>query len=212
VANEFSAARYWDDRHRSSSPLAAGGDKGLSDPENAEFYALRLGAVLRLIHRVHGAKRPLRMLDAGCGNGQLTGPLSGFGHAVLGVDASPAAIRLARELWPRAEFQEASLERLSLGRLFDVVLAVDVLFHIVDDTTWQAALSRLTAHCKSDGVVIISDTWLDRRFELGNYIVHRAKADYDRVLEPLGWLLGNIDPYGYTGNPNGFGVIQRAPE
>jgi cyclopropane fatty-acyl-phospholipid synthase-like methyltransferase len=49
-----------------------------------------------------------RVVEIGCGSGELTRSLTGAGYEVLGVDLAPAMIRLARKRAPTATFRAAS--------------------------------------------------------------------------------------------------------
>jgi SAM-dependent methyltransferase len=78
-----------------------------------------------------------RVLDVGCGTGENALELARRGLDVLGVDAAPTAIRLAREKATarrsRARFEIAdALELGSLGLRFDSVLDCG-LFHVFDE-------------------------------------------------------------------------------
>ncbi|MFJ6747037.1 MULTISPECIES: class I SAM-dependent DNA methyltransferase [unclassified Streptomyces] len=59
-----------------------------------------------------------RVLDLGCGTGAPTArQLSDAGHRVVGVDISPAMIKLSRENVPAAEFHRLDIADLRNGRL-----------------------------------------------------------------------------------------------
>jgi len=45
------------------------------------------------------AKPGERILDVGCGTGQLTAEIAQFGAEVVGIDSSPDMIRTAREIF-----------------------------------------------------------------------------------------------------------------
>src|SRR5207247_5317319 len=67
-------------------------------------FAHRAAPELIKILRGHGIRRGL-VVDAGCGSGPLAGHLVEAGYDVLGIDVSPAMIRLARERVPHGSFR-----------------------------------------------------------------------------------------------------------
>jgi magnesium-protoporphyrin O-methyltransferase len=75
-----------------------------------------------------------RVLDAGCGPGQLAVEAARRGAHVLGVDLSPALISLARERHPhdagggRLTFRVGDMLDPAHG-IFDHIVAMDVLIH-----------------------------------------------------------------------------------
>ena len=64
-----------------------------------------------------------RVLDLGCGTGELTAQIARAGAKVVGVDSSPAMIQQARRAFPEATFQVGSGEALSFDREFDAVFS-----------------------------------------------------------------------------------------
>ena len=113
------AAAHWQERHRTSDPWRAGGDRGLSERANEAFYYLRYGLLLRLLVRQFGPERCLKILDAGCGRGWLVARLRSLGHQVMGVDRSEAAIACARQscdatfaVWAGPGFVDTSIARM----------------------------------------------------------------------------------------------------
>jgi len=89
---------------------------------------------LRRILRSHGL-RGARIVEAGCGSGILAKSLVQAGHRVVGIDASPAMIALARKHAPGARFRVASLTATAIPRC-DVVVAVgEVITYL---PSWRA--------------------------------------------------------------------------
>src|SRR3954451_11851657 len=94
-----------------------------------------------------------RVLDLGCASGALGAALRARGAYVIGVERDPAYAAAARERLD--EVVEADLETLepaALGR-FDVLIAGDVLEHLVDPWT---VLARLAHVVEPGGVAIVS--------------------------------------------------------
>jgi len=102
--------------------------------------------------------RGLRILNAGCGSGELSVELAGAGHDVVGIDPTPEYIDLARANAARAgagrcRFEVSSIETFVTDRPFDCVVATDVLEHIEDD---RAAFARLLTLSRPGGTIIVT--------------------------------------------------------
>lgn len=85
-----------------------------------------------MLGRLPADLRGARVLDAGCGAGQMTAELAARGAQVVAVDISPALVaiareRLAAELAPRVTF--ASGDMTGDHGPFDYVLAMDSLIY-----------------------------------------------------------------------------------
>jgi 2-polyprenyl-6-hydroxyphenyl methylase/3-demethylubiquinone-9 3-methyltransferase len=79
----------------------------------------------------------LRILDIGCGGGILAEPLARLGANVVGADPSQPNIAVAQHHAARSglsiDYRCASAEALAqAGETFDVVLAMEVVEHVVD--------------------------------------------------------------------------------
>ncbi len=69
------------------------------------------------------AKPGERILDVGCGTGQLTAEVAQFGAEVVGIDSPPDMIRNARENFPHVLFEVADAAALPYSNEFDVVIS-----------------------------------------------------------------------------------------
>jgi SAM-dependent methyltransferase len=106
---------------------------------------------------LHGCER-LRILNAGCGSGELSLVLSAAGHDVVGIDPASEYIEVARRNAAeaganRCAFEVSSIEAFATDRVFDCVVATDVLEHIEDD---RRAIARLAALVRPGGSVILT--------------------------------------------------------
>jgi SAM-dependent methyltransferase len=74
------------------------------------------------------------ILDLGCGSAE---PIARYfieqGHAVTGVDSSPALIGLCKDRFPGQKWIVRDMRGLSLDRRFDGILAWDSFFHLSPD-------------------------------------------------------------------------------
>ena len=83
------------------------------------------------------------VLELGCGTGRLTRPLLERGYAVTAVDNSGEMLRHV----PDAATKVCSdIERLDLGRAFDVVLLASNLVNAADDAARQELLAACRRH------------------------------------------------------------------
>lgn len=74
------------------------------------------------------------VLDIGCGMGEpIARHLIARGFAVTGTDSSPSLIAMARERFPQQTWMVADMRALSLGRVFDGLIAWDSFFHLTPD-------------------------------------------------------------------------------
>ena len=106
--------------------------------QNGAFVHGLAGGVLEWLD----AKSGERILDLGCGDGQLTQKLAAAGAVVRGVDASAAMVSAARARGVAAD--EAKAEELPYGDgLFDAVFSNAVLHWVRDHDAMMAEVFRI---------------------------------------------------------------------
>jgi SAM-dependent methyltransferase len=132
------------------------------------------------------------ILDVGCGEGALTRYLVGCASEVTGIDASRTAIERARGLVPRATFHCCTLEDFRAERVFDVVLAVEILYYVTDV---DLAIQKLVTLGRS---VVVSYTSRERQ-RLEPYLDPYCAPD-QRVFYPFfglsrfGFTVAHLSP------------------
>ncbi|MGE0230844.1 MAG: bifunctional 2-polyprenyl-6-hydroxyphenol methylase/3-demethylubiquinol 3-O-methyltransferase UbiG [Flavobacteriaceae bacterium] len=90
----------------------------------------------------------LRLLDIGCGGGLLCEPMARLGADVVGADASPTNIEVAKIHSGRSglviDYREATAEGLAeAGETFDVVLNMEVIEHVADTGLFMRACTGM---------------------------------------------------------------------
>ncbi|MBB5519141.1 bifunctional 2-polyprenyl-6-hydroxyphenol methylase/3-demethylubiquinol 3-O-methyltransferase UbiG [Amphiplicatus metriothermophilus] len=131
-----------------------------------KFNPIRLGyirdAACAHFRRDRRARRPLeglRLLDVGCGGGLVCEPMSRLGATVVGIDAAPANIEVAKlhaaEAGLDIDYRAATLEALlEAGEPpFDIVLNLEVVEHVADPA---AFLKDSAALVKPGGLMIVA--------------------------------------------------------
>lgn len=97
---------------------------------------------------------PATVLDAGCGTGRVAIELARRDIDVVGVDADPIMLEVARRKAPDLAWIEDDLTVLDLGRRFDVVvMAGNVLLFVVPGTE-ATIVERLARHLAAGGRLV----------------------------------------------------------
>jgi magnesium-protoporphyrin O-methyltransferase len=101
----------------------------------------------------------LRVLDAGCGAGQMTQELAQRGAEVVAVDISPSLVEIAQARLPadlhrRVTFAAGDMLDLRLGT-FDHVVAMDSLIYYTGDDIGRA-LARLETRTRGSIVFTVA--------------------------------------------------------
>ena len=93
------------------------------------------------------------VLEAGCGGGQHTGFVAPFADHVVAVDLNSIEVAITRNSeFKNAEFIEADISEMILGRTFDVVYSIGVIHHTDDP---DKAVRNLVNHVKPGGRFIV---------------------------------------------------------
>ena len=133
----------------------------------------------------------VRLLDAGCGSGELLRLAVDRGATVAGCDPSPAMLDIAARSAPEADLRTAGLEALPWpDGAFDVVTTVNAL-HLADEEPALAEVRRVLA---PGGLLAIAG-WAERtRNDLGVLEAAVAAADGEPPTEePEERLPGGLD-------------------
>ena len=109
--------------------------------------------VIELLGREPGAKR---VLDAGCGNGNMAARLAAAGFDVTGFDTSPSGIAHARSAFSGARFEVASGYddlRERFGGDYDACVCIEVVEHLYEPRAFAA---RVFDVLRPGGLLIVT--------------------------------------------------------
>ncbi|MGI4851353.1 MAG: bifunctional 2-polyprenyl-6-hydroxyphenol methylase/3-demethylubiquinol 3-O-methyltransferase UbiG [Janthinobacterium lividum] len=126
----------------------------------------------------------LKMIDIGCGGGILTEPLARSGADITGIDAGYQTIEAARTHAAlqnlTIDYRQSTAEECAArSTQYDVVIAMEVVEHVADVSSFIEALSQLA---KPNGLVILST--LNRTFK--SYGMAILGAEYILRMIPRG--------------------------
>jgi 2-polyprenyl-3-methyl-5-hydroxy-6-metoxy-1,4-benzoquinol methylase len=209
LLNDAEASAYWNERHQQESDLRSGGHMAFDEATNRMFYMRRLGLLMDLIGLQSSPVAPLYLLDAGCGKGWFSRELARFGHQVDGIDGSEAALEHGRREGGGPRYHRSSLSGWRSPWLYDVVISVDVLFHILDDAEWERSVRNLASLVRLGGRLVVADWAEDGDQAFGNYQVLRGRKRYLPLLTECGMRFDGWHPYDFRRSIIGLYAFTR---
>ncbi len=112
---------------------------------DAELYEARHGFVWQFgqgLIEILKPKTGERILDVGCGTGQLTEQIAASGATVVGLDSSPDMIGQARQNFPRLSFVLESVTKMTFLNEFDAIFSNAALHWVLDASAAAQAMGR----------------------------------------------------------------------
>jgi len=175
--NRFCSSDYWEQRYRAGGTSGAG-----SYGHMAAFNAA-------LINRFVADNGIAEVLDMGCGDGNLLSLLH-VPH-YLGVDVAPTALACCMTRFPQHRF--VPFDALDASVRADLVLSIDVIFHLVEDGAFARYMHALFAHATR--FVLIHSSNVERNWP-SPHVLHRRFTDHIADCRPEWRLLAHLpNPY-----------------
>lgn len=183
---QFDPHAYWETRHvKLAGDLRNVGNRSLTSDQNRDLITTKASIVCHTLG-LHGVRRGSRVLDAGCGAGVFTEMLQHAGFELSGIDVSHSAVSHARKQG-RASYQTAKLSEFRPETAFDIVLCLDVLFHVVDEAEWARSVVNLADCVAPEGLLIFIETFDHTGLGSAPHVRWRRKEEYLPVLARVGF-------------------------
>jgi len=140
---------------------------------NLLAYSKYLAKILRFV------KKGSRILDIGCGTGQVANYLSKRSYNVTGIDLSPLFIKEAKKQG-QAEFRVMDSTSLKFkDASFDAVISAETLEHIPNPAK---ALSEMTRVLRPKGLIILR--FPNKQSKLNNLLTILTKKPLFQIISP----------------------------
>ncbi len=184
--SDFKPKDYWESRLREHPGLVGVGYSSFGACYNRWLYRLRRRVFLRRMRTLAPDLGRLDVLDVGSGTGFWVDAWAELGVGeVVGSDLTATAVEDLRR-----RFGDREIVQLDIGgdlapldgRRFDVVSAMDVLFHIVDDALYERAVANIHDALRPGGRLVMCDLFVHGPVERAETMVTRPLADVERVL------------------------------
>lgn len=154
----YDAAKYWNDRfNKYGFALKGAGDEGLSETDNQQVYTQAATVFTALCHQESLNFPAANVLEIGCGTGFYTQLLSDLGvKSYAGVDITDILFPQLRKRFPQFTFIKKDVTTDRLEGQFDLIVMIDVIEHIVEETKLSFALENIRNCLASDSLFIIA--------------------------------------------------------
>jgi SAM-dependent methyltransferase len=185
-------------------------------------------------HAASKKREGLRILDVGCGVGNISFALLSEGYEVTGIDLDADSISFCNKQnsFRNGRFYVADIEKLDSRESFDIIIASEVLEHLLQ---LELAIVLLNEHLAKGGMLIVTtpngyNIWemaicnlaqKMRRNRLGSliynkgrwiYMLSTGRKAYVLSLNTAGEGGGHINFFSFTElkgilNRNGFNIV-----
>jgi len=190
-------SEYWETRLNCQFDLTGVGYAGVGEYYNAQMYQARLRAFERMLSHAGRHLQGASVLDIGCGTGFYTEYCKRQSvELYMGIDITEISIRTLRDRYPDFRFLQADITsddfNISMG--FDMVIAADVLYHIIDDGKFAIALRKLCGSVKPGGLLVIADVFPTNTVQTSAHVRLRGQREYEFPLRRAGLSVERIEP------------------
>jgi len=198
---DYIPEKFWEDRY-SSLDLTRSGHRDLPESYNRWLYRRKQSVLASVLRRAGFVARGKDILEIGVGTGVYVDWWHSLGAAsITGTDLSGTAIDHLQKRHREYRFCKQDVTDpaagLALQATFDLVTALDVLYHVVDDTRLEVALRNIVKWMRPGGLCAVHDQFLHRPSEHHGYIKWRSLHDWTRLLDSVGLEIVSRTPIFY---------------
>jgi SAM-dependent methyltransferase len=188
-AAAYDPEAFWESRLRARFDLAAAGFRGLGKPFNDLLYRQRDVVLRRAIRRHRLTIEGTDVVELGPGSGFYVERWKAWKvRSLVGLDITSVVPERLSVAFPEFSFAQADAsERWPVpDASADLVTAFDILFHIVDDARFAAALAEAGRVLRPGGHLLVSDLFLRGEAFRGYHQVSRTLDEYAAALGGAG--------------------------
>jgi predicted TPR repeat methyltransferase len=152
-----------------------------------------------LVRRLAVQLDRLAVLDVGCGTGFYLEQWQSLGvKSLAGLDISDWAVAQVAQAYPNGTFYRVDIGAFASplpAERFDVISAIDILVHIVDDAAYLRALKNIHHALRTGGYLLYSDSFF-----------HGAEKQFEDY-----WKGRSLSTVAVAMQTCGFEIVSRVP-
>lgn len=180
--DKLNPKEFWDNRLKSNLNLQGTGHRAFNIQYNQWLYQAQQDSLHELLRKNKVNVSGKRILDIGSGTGFFVNYfLNQGGSSIFGIDISTTSVNYLQQTFPECNFAREDITSKSffLNEDFDIISAISVLYHIVDDDAFHQAISNMCTHLSPGGYLIISDVFEQPILPTAHHTRHRSLAVYE---------------------------------
>jgi SAM-dependent methyltransferase len=198
AARKYDPEKYWADRYKEID-ITKSGHVDLPEVYNAWLYRRKKERLLQGLRKAGFDPKGASVLEIATGTGVYVEMWRKLGISRLaGIDISQNATDALTRRFPEYSFFKRDLSEPGLAALtgsgFDLVTAVDMLYHVVNDSDFAAALGNLAGTCKPGGYLAIHDFFVHGPDLESGYMKLRNLEGYAKALDRVGFDIVSRTP------------------
>lgn len=188
-ARPYDPAAFWEARLRRRFDLTAAGFRGIGKTFNEALYRQREVVLRRAVRRFRLPVEGAAVVELGPGTGFYVERWRAWNvGSLVGLDITTVVPERLSAIFPEFRFAHTDISEPwpVADASADLVTAFDVIFHIVDDRRFEAALLEAGRVLRPGGHLLISDLFLHAETFRGYHQVSRTLDDYAAALSAAG--------------------------
>lgn len=175
---------------------------------NPELYSDKHAFVYKLgedLIALLDPKENERILDVGCGSGQLTSKIRERAKDVTGIDKSPEMIAVAKSKFKNIHFEIADAANFAFREKFDSIFSNATLHWVTD---YLAAIHCMYQNLKTNGRIVLEFGGKGNIQTIENQLKGSlAKRGHSRACKIEQWYFPSIGEYALALESVGFRVL-----
>jgi len=194
---------YWETRLGQNPNLCGTGHRQFSLAYNEAMYQVATKNLEAVLARNKLDLTGKQILDIGPGSGYFVQKYLEWGAAhVTGVDIADMSVQLLQQAFPQHAFVQGDISHKTFAMpvQYDLVTAISVIFHIVEDVKFKQALTNMCNAVRPGGHLLLVDAFHQPAFLTAQHVRLRSLNHYIPsleahqieicVLHPMYYLMG----------------------
>lgn len=206
---DYDPESYWSIRYQTID-ITKSGHIDLPAAYNVWLYRCKKDGLLKALDKAGFQLGGSSVMEVATGTGVYVELWKQQGvKRMSGIDISEAATDHMKQRFPDYHFSKRDVSEPGLesvvGNGFDLVTAIDVLYHVIEDEKFANALENLAQISKPGGLLVVHERFLQHRERSFKYIRWRTLETYVAALDRAGFdVLFRMPTFFFSVRPYDF--------